>query len=268
MLINLLYHDVTPAGKDDASGFSGPGAARYKLTPEEFKIHLRQLSSVTAAPPTVITVPTELRSDRSRNWMITFDDGGLSAITEIAESLEQHGWRGWFFIATRFLGEPTFCSRQQVLELHQRGHIIGSHSHTHPERISSCSTVELRNEWVESCKILSEIIGQPVTTASVPGGFYSLDVARAASKAGIKVLFNSEPTTTMFDVEGMLVLGRYNIYRGMSSGDAALLVSSPVRRWRQTAFWNMKKVAKVVAGPIYKAVRHRILSRDYNEKPS
>lgn len=265
MLINLLYHDVTPAGHEDDSGFSGPGAARYKLTPAEFQSHLERIAKTTRRSPLTSTSPEELASTNQPQWTITFDDGGLSALTEIADKLERYGWRGWFFMATDFIGQPTFCSREQILELHQRGHVIGSHSCSHPERISSCSREQLVDEWTRSCRVLEEIIQSPVTTASVPGGFYSKDVARAAVAAGIRVLFNSEPTTKPHHVENALILGRYNVYCGMSADNAASLVKSPLRRWRQAAFWNMKKVAKVVAGPTYKAIRQRILARNFPE---
>ncbi|WP_010582296.1 polysaccharide deacetylase family protein [Schlesneria paludicola] len=261
MLINLLYHDITAVGRESTSGFPGPGAARYKLTPDEFRIHLDHIASVARTPP--VASAEAVRSVGGPAWAITFDDGGLSAITEIADQLEHRGWRGWFFIATNYLGQPAFCSPDQIRELHRRGHIIGSHSHTHPDRISQCSWDQMVDEWGQSCRVLSGIIGQPIETASVPGGFYSRDVARAASQAGIRVLFNSEPTTSAFAVDGILVLGRYNIYRGMSAADAVALMNSPLRRWRQAAFWNLKKIAKTFAGPVYKAVRHRILAREY-----
>ena len=263
MLINLLYHDVTPAGSDSSSGFSGPGAAQYKLTPDEFRDHLDRIASEAAALPPVDTVADSLRSSHDLRWTITFDDGGLSSITEIARQLEQHGWRGWFFIPTNYIGQPAFCSADQIRELHHRGHMIGSHSHTHPERISQCTWEQLIDEWTISCRVLAEIVGQPIETASVPGGFYSRDVARAAARAGIRVLFNSEPTTSVTHVDGMLILGRYNIYQGMSAANAVSLLKSPLRRWRQAVFWNLKKVAKTFAGPAYKAMRHRILARKY-----
>ncbi|KPK79394.1 MAG: hypothetical protein AMS25_12820 [Gemmatimonas sp. SM23_52] len=44
-----------------------------------------------------------------------------------------------------------------------------------------------------SAKILAEIIGEPITTASVPSGWYSPKIAEAAAAAGIKVSFTSEP---------------------------------------------------------------------------
>ena len=263
MPITLLYHDVTLANADDSSGFAGPEAARYKLTPDEFARHLDAVATKVTQSPLVTTAVEELRRAASDSWLITFDDGGVSAITDIAEQLERHGWRGWFFIATDFIDTPSFCTRAQLRELHERGHVIGSHSCSHPERISNCSREQLLDEWSRSRSILAEIIGQPVTTASVPGGFYSREVARAAVASGIEVLFNSEPTTSLFDESGGLIIGRYNVYRGMPATDAAALVSSPVRRWRQSAFWNAKKVAKVIAGPAYKALRQRLLRRAY-----
>ena len=268
MPIHLLYHDVTPAGTDDGSGFAGPEAARYKLTPDEFDRHLSQIATAIRQPPIAeASVKSLIDADRHA-WMITFDDGGLSAITDIADQLEKRGWRGWFFIATDFIGQPSFCTKEQLRELHIRGHIIGSHSCSHPERISHCTWDQLVDEWTRSCRVLEVILGQPVISASVPGGFYSTTVAKAAAAAGIRILFNSEPTTTTTLVDDMLVAGRFNIYRGMSATDAAALVRSPLRRLRQTAFWNVKKVAKVLAGPLYKAVRQQVLKQKYSEVPA
>ena len=263
-MITLLYHDITPAQADDSSGFAGPEAARYKLTPDEFTRHLEAIASKVSRLPSVVTSADELRRAASDSWLITFDDGGVSAITDIAEQLERRGWRGWFFIATDYIDTPSFCTRAQLRELHERGHVLGSHSCSHPERISNCSREQLLDEWQRSRAVLSEIIGQPVTTASVPGGFYSRDVARAAVASGIEVLFNSEPTTGLFDVDGCLIVGRYNVYRGMLASDAASLVSSPLRRWRQSAFWNAKKIAKTIAGPVYKGLRQHLLHRAYS----
>lgn len=265
MTINLLYHDVALAGEEDSSGFAGPEAARYKLTPDDFERHLAKIKEATTRLPIRSTVEQEWTSACGGSWSITFDDGGLSSITAIAPLLERHDWRGWFFIATDYIGQNSFCSADQIRDLHQRGHVIGSHSASHPERISDCSWDELCDEWSRSVAVLSEIVGEPVTTASVPGGFYSASVARAAAEAGIRILFNSEPTTYTSIVDGMLVLGRYNIYRGMPPEDAALLIKSPFRRWRQSAFWNLKKVAKVVARPLYKTVRRKVLSASYSK---
>jgi len=93
----------------------------------------------------------------------------------VAAELEKVGWRGHFFVFTNLIGHPGYLGRSQIRELHQRGRLIG-HSCTHPEQMSSLSWDELLWEWRESCALLSDAIGAPITAASVSGGFYSQKV--------------------------------------------------------------------------------------------
>ena len=66
----------------------------------------------------------------------------------------------------------------------------------------------LLEEWSGSAHSLDQILEEPVRTASVPDGYYSRDVAWAASLGGIQVLFTSEPTIASQAVDGFMVLGR------------------------------------------------------------
>ena len=50
--------------------------------------------------------------------------------------------------------------------------------------------------------------GDGPTVTSVPGGYYSPRVGESAAKAGIQVLFNSEPTATVRSAGNCVVLGR------------------------------------------------------------
>jgi peptidoglycan/xylan/chitin deacetylase (PgdA/CDA1 family) len=261
-VITLLYHDVVEPGQADTSGFPGPGAARYKLTPRTFREHLAALAGVLKEPATPVA-EAFLESNPGR-VLITFDDGGKSALEPIADVLEEHGWRGHFFVTSQFIGTPPFLSAEQIRLLHRRGHVIGSHSHSHPQRMALCPWDQLVREWSQSCEILADILEAPVTVASVPGGFYSRKVAEAAALAGIRVLFNSEPTTRIAKVNGCWVLGRYTLYDGMNAGAATALVARwPGRRWGQAVTWKMKKAAKNVGGRAYLALRERLLGKVY-----
>src|SRR5205085_8564852 len=126
---------------------------------------------------------------------------------------------------------------------------------------------QLVSEWQRSQEVLSAILGEPITVASVPGGFYSPAVAQAAVQAGFKVLFNSEPTSRPHFVDGCLVLGRYTIYRGMSAQKAAALVAGKrLPRLQQAFLWNIKKITKAVGGRLYLDVRRRLLTFAYAKK--
>jgi peptidoglycan/xylan/chitin deacetylase (PgdA/CDA1 family) len=260
-MISFMYHDVVPESGDTPSGFSGCEAERYRLTIPEFERHLDALDRAFASPPVANATEHGFGLRAADSWLLTFDDGGQSAATTVGPRLEQRGWRGWFFITTDQIDTTAFCSREQIRDLHARGHVIGSHTCSHPERISSCDRDRLLREWSESRRVLAEILSAPITAGSVPGGFYSRQVAVAAAQAGIKTLFTSEPTTGVAEVDGCLVLGRYAIFRGMPERDAAALGTSAFRRWRQSLFWNAKKVGKTVAGPVYKELRRRVLER-------
>lgn len=261
MPIVLLYHDVTPTGQEDLSGFPGPGAARYKLSPEEFTTHLDAIRAATHVPPAACT-PTE-RSPAS-SWLMTFDDGGSSSVHPIADQLEERGWRGWFFITTDRLDTPGFLTRAQLGDLYRRGHLIGSHSCSHPLRLSHCSPEEQFAEWRDSRLELESILGHSMTTGSVPGGFFSRGVAQAASQAGLKLLFTSEPMTSPQQIAGCTIQGRFTVYRGMSPNAAAALLRSPWPRWQQSAWWTTKKMAKSLGGEVYIRLRERFWRHAYS----
>ena len=269
MPIALIYHDVVPAGEFDASGFPGPGAARYKFFTEEFHGHLEALQRVAQAAP-ISTCDSTLApagdNKSSLPCLLTFDDGGASSVLTIAGMLEERGWTGHFFVTTDLIDSPAFLSREQVGLLRQRGHFIGSHSCSHPRRMSACTWEQLVDEWRRSCDVLSAIVGEQVTMASVPGGFYSRRVAQAAANAGIRTLFTSEPTARQWVVDGCSVLGRYSIDRGVSAEQmAAIAAGKLVPRLRQAVVWQAKKIAKTMAAPLYAAVRERLLSSSYSQ---
>lgn len=259
--LSLVYHDVVPRGAPDESGFPGAAAASYKLDRETFARHLAAIADRLAARPATVwellAAPTGPAC-----CVLTFDDGGRSAITCIADLLEERDWRGHFFVTTAYVGAPGFVTAADIRSLAARGHVIGSHSHSHPTRMSQCGPLDLLTEWRCSTLILAEILGEPVRCASVPGGYYAPRVAEAAAAAGVDVLFTSEPTARCHSEAGCLVIGRYAIRRSTSARTAAAYASGQVLpRLQQQLFWNVKKVAKAMGGNVYLAVRRAAYAR-------
>lgn len=251
--ISIMYHDVVD-GDVASSGFSGEGADVYKLDRHEFAQHLDSIHR-----------PADVLGREAGSRMplfLTFDDGGVSAHSHIAPMLEERGWRGHFFITTDRIGEPGFLDAEQIRELARRGHVIGSHSCSHPPRISACSPTELRHEWADSVAALASILHHSVDVASVPGGFYSHGVGQAAAAAGIRVLFTSEPTTRIGRTGECVLLGRYGIWRGMPpSTSGAIAAGALAPRLRQAAWWSVKKAAKSLPGDPYAKLRRTLLGR-------
>jgi peptidoglycan/xylan/chitin deacetylase (PgdA/CDA1 family) len=255
----LLYHDIVEDGRFDDSGFPGVAPSRYKLRAEDFELHLEALAASSSEPPAVVD---ELRARAGAlPWLLTFDDGGSSALA-IGQRLTERGWRGHFFVTVDYIGTPGFLEPEEIRALNDLGHVIGSHSCSHPERMARCTWDQLLDEWTRSAGVLSELLGQPVAVASVPAGNYGKIVARAASVAGIRTLFTSEPVIKVRKVDGCSVVGRFTILRGARPETAAALASARLRpRLSQFAAWNTKKAAKTVGGEHYLRVRRRLLSR-------
>jgi peptidoglycan/xylan/chitin deacetylase (PgdA/CDA1 family) len=263
MIISLLYHDVVASGELASSGFPQADAAIYKLTRPEFESHLEAISHEGQSCD-VILLDSRQRKIPDRALLFTFDDGGISSML-IADLLEARGWRGHFFITTDYIGRGGFLAASQIRELHSRGHVIGSHSCSHPPRISHCTPAELNREWRDSVRVLSDCLGEKVAVGSVPGGFYARRVAQAARNTGIEVLFTSEPTSRIQIMDDCLIVGRYSIQQGTSSRTAARIARGDLApRLRQFIYWNAKKGLKRIGGNQYVTLRKKLL-RDRSE---
>lgn len=258
MICALLYHDVVPEGGFAASGFVSPDANIYKFTTAEFALYLAAIQARNVKPAVSAFHALHERDA----FLLTFDDGGVGAIQWTADMIEPFGHIGHFFITTDYIGMPGFMSRAEIAELARRGHVIGSHSCSHPMLMSRCSASQLDREWRESVAKLSDILGAPVTVASVPGGSYSRAVGSAAANAGIRTLFTSEPTSKISRVGECALIGRYSVQHGTSTETAAALAAGDLlRRLQLSAYWNFKKGIKRIGGNAWLEFRKAVLAR-------
>ncbi|HSN18137.1 MAG TPA: polysaccharide deacetylase family protein [Gammaproteobacteria bacterium] len=264
-LLSLLYHDLYRTSPVE-SGFLGAAADRYKLPLPEFDLQLERVAAVLDEAPVLVT-EHQLNAARPR-VTITVDDGGISYYTDMADRLEERGWRGHCFVATGWIGRGGFLHTRHLRELHRRGHLIGTHSVTHPGRFAACTPVQMLNEWRESRATLEEILGTAVTVASVPGGYFSQQVAEAADEAGIKHLFTSEPESLVRKVGSCHVYGRYTVRRGDGPDYAARLVTGvPTAVCGAWLKWNAKKLPKAILGAEYAGLAALAARFERNVRP-
>jgi peptidoglycan/xylan/chitin deacetylase (PgdA/CDA1 family) len=257
-LTALMYHDVV--FPDIArGGFEGPGADLYAVSAADFERQMDAVERVLGTPPSRAGAsPLE---PGASGWMLTFDDGGSSAAA-VGAALARRAWTAHFFVVTGMVGKPGFLDWDEIRRLASLGHVIGSHSHTHPERMAALSPVRLREEWSRSVAALSRALDAPVTTASVPGGYYSQAVGRAAASAGIATLFTSQPRRAIGRIDGCALAGRFAVRRSTSErAVAAAAAGSPGPWLRQRAGWTARGLAKRLGGRRYERLRRTLLSR-------
>ena len=184
---SLLLHEVT----DDpgSTGFQRKTALPYKNTIAEFKSYLNVIAA-SGFPVLNIESKNFLKTD---GVVLTFDDGGKSAMTASA-LVDEYGWKGHFFVTTSRIGERTFLSKSDIVDLRKRGHIVGSHSHSHPDIFYNLKYDEMLSEWRTSKIILEDILSEEIISASVPGGDTDEKTIKSAYQVGLKRLFTSDPS--------------------------------------------------------------------------
>jgi peptidoglycan/xylan/chitin deacetylase (PgdA/CDA1 family) len=230
--IAYIYHDVIQNDFIE-SGFQTASANSYKLNSSGFEQQIKLLSDFCES------------GNLPKNQVaLTFDDGGESFHSIIAPILEKYGFTGYFFISTGYLGSRGFLTREQILDLHKRGHFIGTHSHTHPKNIAKLSDIEIDSEWSISVGILNGIISSKIKTASIPGGFYSEQSRLALLKYGIEIIFTSMPTKKInYNTDKQYIIGRFAIKRGTNNNivlglikNISLIQLVVFVKWRGLAF--------------------------------
>ncbi|HWC75458.1 MAG TPA: polysaccharide deacetylase family protein [Gemmatimonadales bacterium] len=255
-LAAFTYHDVTDDPSD--SGFQRPAATRYKLSPIAFA---RQLDAIGAAGTPQLVTDVNLAIP-GRHRLLTFDDGGRSMIG-VADELARRGWRGHFFLVTRLIGTRRFVDASDVRYLRSCGHVVGSHSHTHPDIFRDQPRARMDEEWRVSSDILAQPLGERCTVASVPGGDISPEVLDSGAAAGFRYLFTSEPWLTPRHLAAgpCWVLGRYCPTTATSLAQVAALAA--FRGWRAALFVRRIKALARAGFPMLYRHYVRVRTREF-----
>jgi peptidoglycan/xylan/chitin deacetylase (PgdA/CDA1 family) len=74
-----------------------------------------------------------------------FDDGYVSAYTNVAPVLASHGMQGTFFIISDTVGESGYMSWSQIASLASAGNEIAGHTLTHPD-LATLTAAQVRHE--------------------------------------------------------------------------------------------------------------------------
>ena len=236
----LMYHDIV-AANNRSSGFQNPSALQYKVDENDFELHV-----MSCTPDKVI---------------FSFDDGGSSFFTKAIPILEKYGHKGIFFISTNYIDTPGFLTADQIKCIEDKGHIVGSHSCSHPHNMTELSEDEISNEWVYSINKLEKILGHKIEYASIPNGYSSLAVINRAKEAGIKYLYTSSPIDSIRDKGGMKLIGRYVVHNKMLLNDVVAIVDSSLCRRVKYFKWISLEIVKKMLGNRYDNLKSLITSK-------
>lgn len=246
-LLTFLYHEAVDNLKD--SGFQRQTAIPYKHGQNEFK---NNIDIIVSSGKKIITLKeVDLYNEAI---MISFDDGGKSSMFT-ADYLEKHNIRGHFFITTSLIGNKYFLNKEQIIDLHNRGHIIGSHSHSHPNVFKSLSYEEMLEEWSVSKNILEDILEVEITSCSVPGGDVNKDTYKSAIECGYKYIFDSEPKVHVRKIDNAIIIGRVCPKAGTDLDTIKKLANFKGVK-KQFVIRRIKTLVKTILFPVYSKVHN------------
>ncbi len=125
--------------------------------------------------------------------IITFDDGYESIYQHALPVLGKYDFRSVIFVISGFIGEKNtweafsvqkkhrHLSDNQIIQMQQAGHEIGSHSETHPY-MPMLVQKRAESEIRQSKQKLEDLIGQAVISFCYPYGKYSKRIASLVKK--------------------------------------------------------------------------------------
>ena len=118
------------------------------------------------------------------------------------------------------LAASLWMQSQQIRELHDTGHVIGLHSHTHPTRLASLPPEEQAREYRENHTLLASIVGQPITTVAHPCNSYSPETLAILRRLGVQLGFRANLAQTDFSPLEWPREDHANILAAMRAGAA------------------------------------------------
>jgi hypothetical protein len=111
---------------------------------------------------------------------------------------------------------------------------------------------QLKLEWEKSTEILKKILKKDILYASIPGGFFSQQSLSVLSQNVIRMIFTSEPKSSIKEKSGVKIMGRYVITKNTKNEEVVDLMQ-PISfiRFRKIAVWKTLYFIKMVMGENY-----------------
>jgi peptidoglycan/xylan/chitin deacetylase (PgdA/CDA1 family) len=142
--------------------------------------------------------------------LLTFDDGTESQYLNALPELDAADFKAVFFIMTAVLDHSPFMSRNEVVDLSRRGHIIACHTWDH-HSVKGYNA----SDWIKQVKLpreeLERIIGKSVKYFAYPYGAWSPIAISKIEQLGFTAAFQlwgkCDKTKPIYTIRRILVSG-------------------------------------------------------------
>lgn len=169
-----------------------PGADAYRLDlsviPENLDRQMAWLFENGYTPITLNDLLYHLRLGwplPEKPVVLTFDDGYADAYQNAFPILLKYGFVGTFFVITDYMtfDNPNHATWDQVIQMHNAGMDIQSHSRSHPD-LRRQSQAELLWQILGSKEAIEDRLGKEVRFFCYPSGRYDANTIAALQQYG------------------------------------------------------------------------------------
>ena len=166
----LCYHQIR-----DWTAKDSKTAKDYIVPVAQFREQMKMLADSgyhTILPDELYAYLNEGRSLPSKPIMLTFDDTDDDQYQVAVPEMKKYGFKGVFFIMTVSLGRPNYMTADQVKELSDAGHVIGSHTWDH-HNVKKYEGKDWQVQIEKPLAQLEKITGKPIRYFAYPFGLWN-----------------------------------------------------------------------------------------------
>jgi peptidoglycan/xylan/chitin deacetylase (PgdA/CDA1 family) len=142
--------------------------------------------------------------------MITFDDTRLDQFTAALPELNKHGFQAAFFIMTVSLNKPGYMTKEQVKQLSDQGHTIGSHTYDH-KNVKTYTPDDWVAQVQKPSQQLQAITGKPVEYFAYPFGLWNKEAISKLKDHDFKAVFqlaaDRDENDPLYSIRRIIVTG-------------------------------------------------------------
>lgn len=207
----LCYHQVRDYLPSD-----GKVARDYIVPVAVFRQQMKSLADsgyTTILPDQLVEYLQKGKPLPSKPVMITFDDTRLDQYTTALPELNRHGFKGVFFIMTVSIDRPGYMSKEQIRQLADQGHTIGSHTWDH-KNVKKYAGEDWAVQVAKPSKQLQAITGKPVEYFAYPFGLWNKEAITGLKPHGFKAVFQlaskCDDKDPMYSIRRIIVPGSWS----------------------------------------------------------
>jgi peptidoglycan/xylan/chitin deacetylase (PgdA/CDA1 family) len=209
----LCYHQIRDWKPTDSRT-----SKDYIMPPADLRAQLKMLADSgyhTILPDQLYAYLTKGAALPSRPIMLTFDDTDEDQYSVAFPEMKKYGFKAVFFIMTVSLGRlPHYMTKDQVKEMYNAGHLIGSHTWDH-HNVRKYKGQDWTIQIDKPTKQLEAITGAPIRYFAYPFGLWNREALPELRKRGFIAAFQladkMDPQDPLMTIRRIIVAGGWSL---------------------------------------------------------